>query len=454
MSENFHPKIGKVEQRSQIIHDIGLDELQPEEVVSRRDTLRQQTQIGLQREGPPTRKDGGLLAIRTGIPPLSPEAWNQVPSGSKAFVADIAGTNWSVMSATKGEDGSVSLAETSKVEYNGDKRVVTFSEFISRIAYPIAGEVINNVIISGREEESIDVGVSLGFPHENIKTPNGMDALLVDVKKDGTLPKGWQITDWNPEQHKNITQALRDKLKDLGIKVRTLVAINDTPAVALDGGAVKAATKEGLDVIPAGFVGGTGTNGAVDKNGLVNLEIGHAAWPSDEIFQRMKKNGWVNVEEPELEPETGMYLPFRLAAGMQLLHEQDNTFQIDDKLLQELISKDPNNDAELISKLASGKKSSYPETQQLAQKVMRRAGQVYGITLTTIAEVAAEGTQQEDPETRKAFLVEGGTLLKGHGIKESAEQTAASLGQPIKIVEAKGLRGVGSLAMAYSHLEK
>lgn len=101
-----------------------------------------------------------------------------------------------------------------------------------------------------------------------------------------------------------------------------------------------------------------------------------------------------------------MYLPFRLAAGMQLLHEQDNTFQIDDQLLKELISKDSNNDEELISKLASGKKSSYPETQQLAQKVMRRAGQVYGITLTTIAEVAAEGTQQENPETRKAFLVE------------------------------------------------
>lgn len=444
---------------------IGLGELRPEEVVSRFIGLRKQTQIGLKREGDPTREDGGLLAIRTGIPVVTPKTWSKVPVGSRAFVADVAGTNWNIMRATKEQDGSVSLSETSNQSYHDGKRHVTFDDFVGRIAYPIAGEIIEN----GDIDELTDIGISFGFAHTNTPSRDGIDANLIDVKADGSLVKEWRITDWDPKTQTNLTKAVKAKLGELGIMVRTVVAINDTPAVALDGGAVQEASNQGLEVIPAGFVGGTGTNGAVNNDGLVNLEIGHAAWPEDEIFKRMKINGWTKVEEPELEPETGMYLPLRLAAGIQLLHEQDATFPLDEQLVEELTSADPNKDQELISKIALGERETSPEVQDLARIVLKRAGQVYGIMLATIAETTPSPTPEVEQDTpraflaegetflkgygvKRAFLAEGGTLLKGYGVKTMAEKTAADLNEPISLVEAKGLRGVGALAMAYLHI--
>lgn len=247
---------------------------------------------------------------------------------------------------------------------------------------------------------------------------------------------------------------MRVKLEELGINVRTLVAINDTPAVALDGGAVQSASQEGFDVIPAGFVGGTGTNGAVDNGGLVNLEIGHADFPADAVYGRMRDNGWVSTY-PKVELETGEVLSWRLAAGMQLLAEQDESFVVDPQLFNELKPQALGNfqaapkDQALISKVASGERATTPEIQRLAQDVLKRAGQVYGVTLAAISEAASDGTT---PEAARAFLVEGSSLLKGYGVKEAAEKTATYLRQPVAIREAIGLKGVGTLAMTYPSL--
>lgn len=75
--------------------------------------------------------------------------------------------------------------------------------------------------------------------------------------------------------------------------------------------------------------------------------------------------------------------------------------------------------------------------------------------LSTIAEIAqGQSSPADHADVPKAFLAEGGTILKGMEVKETAEGTAESLRSPLKIVLANGLKGVVALAMTYRYIGK
>jgi hypothetical protein len=423
------------------------------ERIRRKDLLVEQIRIGfdrIQRGEPPTQEDGGILAIPTDLPShIDERDWTPVPVGDPGVTAEFAGTNWKVHSSKKQPDGSLALTQTHLVEYPEPDRKVSFDEFVTRLCTPLA-----EAHLTSHGDTPFNGFVALGFPHANVHTPGSPDVdayFLFDDK--GRGPKEWQITDWDPERDRNpetarrLGPAVRQKLTELGIsQVESLVFINDTSAVALDRDAQRQAIDVLLlDFFPNGNVGGSGTNKTIKG---VNTEIGHAFWPHDEIWQRMRDNGWTQNEKPEMETETGQYLSLRLAAGLQILG--DEGLIPDAEAKAERIVRESKDDPAYISKLATGEVEADSQTQALALRVLRRAGQVYGIADAAAAE-SALGERTPDA-TPAAMLTEGSVVHKGYGIKETAETTAAELGQPVRIIEASGAKGVTFLGMSRKRL--
>jgi hypothetical protein len=433
----------------QTVQRIGLVELSLPERRQRKDFLVQQIRRGFSRTIP-TQEDGGILAIPTPLPShIREQDWIRVPVGAKAVTAEFAGTNWKVYASEKQPDGSLTMRQTSHVEYPEQERKVSFDEFVTRLCTPLA-----ETHLSRHPDQPFNGFIALGFPHANIQEPGSPDIdayFLFDNKGKG--PKEWQITDWDPERDRDpefarrLGPAVRQKLMELGVsEVESLAFINDTSAVALDRDAqIQAVDVLGLDFFPNGNVGGSGTNKTF---GGRNTEIGHAFWPHDEIWQRMRDNGWTQNERPELETETGQYLSFRLAAGLQMLGDEGLILNAEKKAEQ--IVQGSVDDPAYISKLASGEVTIDPQIQALAIRVLKRAGQVYGIADAAAAESElGERTAQATPA---AMLTEGSVVHHGFEIKATAEATAAELGQPIKIIEASGAKGVTFLGMSRKHL--
>ncbi len=428
-----HDRRDRVER---VIRWAGLGELDRDEIWRRYSALKYRMLLGLAREGPPTTADGGLLAVRTKVLAVSDGDWDRAPAGATALVASIAGTNWDYQVATKQADGGIRLAPSCVASYPEDQRRVPLGTFLDRIADTLA-ETYQDV-----GGTPCGVGISLGFPNTVTQSEFGPDAELAwDL---GHLPKQWRITDWAtaPAEDRKIGSALGRRLRELGVRTRRVSVINDTPAVALDRAAIQAARSLGLEVLPLGVVGGTGTNIAVNHGGLVNLELGHAPWPDDPIYERMRRNGWVEGS-PELEFETGMYLSYRLAAGMQLLGEQLGIREAD-SLAADVVAGSQRDQAFLSTLATGGGGASFPEAG-LAARVLTRAGQVYGAAIAAAADVCAGANSNARP---RGALVEGSVIFKGRGVREAAQRTAALLGQPVTLLEASGLRGVASLVMS------
>ncbi len=146
---------------------------------------------------------------------------------------------------------------------------------------------------------------------------------------------------------------------------------------------------------------------------------------------------------PELEFETGMYLSYRLAAGMQLLGEQLGIREAD-SLAADVVAGSQRDQAFLSTLATGGGGASFPEAG-LAARVLTRAGQIYGAAIAAAADVCAGANSNARP---RGALVEGSVILKGRGVREAAQRTAALLGQPVTLLEASGLRGVASLVMS------
>jgi hypothetical protein len=419
----------------------GFGELDQGEILSRYQGLTQSIDVGLRRKGAPTTRDGGVMAVRTGIPLVTPQAWEAVSPGSAAVVVTVAGTNWESHLAVKGDDGDIVLTLIRRTPYLGSQRSVSYEAFIERIAASVMD------VRSHLSEGSASIGVSFGFPHTNTATRFGIDAQL--LSDTGRLPKGWELTDWNSvsSEQRYIGKALLSQLSDRGVTVNSLSVINDTAAVALDSGAALAAGRAGLSILPAGVVGGTGTNAAILNNGgLVNLELGHAPWPEDDVSRRMRDNGWAQGTS-ELEQETGMYLAYRLCAGLQLLGER-GLISDGQQLAQETLARAQERQV-YLSDLAAGETTPRNSNllTELAQAVLNRAGQVYGVALASVASaVTVTGLPG-----KSAVLVEGAVLLTGAGIKKRAQETAAGLGHLVAITPASGLKGIASLVMAWDN---
>ena len=450
---------------------IGLLGLEQEAIKPRFIDIQQRLVTGLRRSGEPTIADGGMAAdegfasFRTGIPLISNEAWGRVPNGTESYVASVGGTNTKYYKTTKESETDIRLERIGELKYEQDaKKQLTFAEFIDRTVKPIA-EAYNN---ASEKPDRLHFGISLAFAHKNIVTEEGLDAEFSPLDEFGTFPKGWKITDWAkiPEKERGFIQAIKRGFQkyDIDPAIVNAVILNDTPGTALDSSAARKATEDGKKILAIGAVGGTGTNFAGDQEGLINFELGR--WPlpkdtegkADNVTERVLDNMLQDSLHfdpaakrgvPELENETGgKYAPERLRAGIQILGEQMPEILPDANELADWIKVASEQNETLISDLASGKLYISDLVQRLAQGVLTRAGQHFGLASAAVADVLYGDRQKED---EAALLVEGSFVNRATGVKDEAEKTAFSLGQPISIYEANSIKGVGALAMSWEY---
>jgi hypothetical protein len=445
------------------LHQIGLSEMSTADLHLMYTDLLDRARIGLHRTRPVLITEGGLAAdeglaaFRTGIPTITAEAWNQVEDGTDAYVASVGGTNFEFHRAFK-ESGRIATRKLGKNAYEKDEtKKVSYNEFVARIVDPVADHYNSRAF----KAKKLRLGVSLGFPHNNIVTNDGIDATLEPLKHDGTLTKQWKITDWEkiPLKERHLSTAIKNRFEELGVDPARieLVILNDTPATALDVNAIVDAQEKKLSILPVAAIGGTGTNHAALYDGkLINMESGRSIISDCMVTQKMLENIAVENGEPvvrrELEHEIGgKYIIERLRAGIQILGAQG---MIDDEYagaLSEWIRIKHEHNPSLLSEIAAGNTAITDKAIQfLAQQALKRAGQFFGITTAAIAEAVC-GERRGEPKC--AVLTEGSFVNYADNVKRLAENTASRLGQPIEIVEASSVRGAAGLAMARPYLE-
>src|SRR5262249_49768392 len=139
---------------------------------------------------------------------------------------------------------------------------------------------------------------------------------------------------------------------------------------------------------------------------------------------------------PILEYYTGGFLPLRLAVALELLDKRGLLPQ--GKALGEAMRYA---DGALLSNLAAKKVSveelreawnvpiedtTLPLLQLLAQRVLQKAGQVYGVILAAVVQQA----RKEYPQTNQEAIVrvEGSVLLEGYQIEDLVRRTCEQLG--------------------------
>ena len=432
---------------------IGLNEFSQGELAALYHSLCKRIEIGLHRSGSPTQEDGGLLAIRTGIPVLTHDQWHGVPSGCEALVCAYGGTNWIIGHARKAEDGTIHIVELHKQSITLNERCHTFQGFV---------ELMAEMLLATSKDHQLThittVGISFGFAHISERVSYGIEGILTSAN----LSKGWQLSDWDQQEDKRLGKALMQELNASGeMHIEQIAMINDTCAVALDLGSITGYLQQGIDVLPVGIVYGTGTNACLwHQATLVNLEIGEAPYEQellhDPIIEAMVAKNVVPAPAI-IEHYTGGFLPLRLAVALELLAEQGVLPQ--GKALGDAVQ---HADGTLLSILAAGKvdgeelrhawnvpveDAAMPILQLLAQRTLQKAGQVYGVIL---AAVIQQARKEQAPASQEAIVrVEGSVIHEGYQIKELVQQTCERLGQTnIHIVKSSGLAGVGSLAMS------
>lgn len=451
-------------------------------VDSRFAAIRQQTLIGLGRQGEPTMADRGLLAIRTGSEDLS-HKWPEVPSGETTvtYTGNYGSTNWTPSREEKMADGSISKEEFEPTVYRqNDVKRLTLSQFVDNMVTPLVGAY--------REREApgtaINVAVKFGFPHINREVDGRTDAILVDVRDNGEISKNWVISDWDryKGQEVNITEMMTERLIEQGVNVASILARNDTVAASRDENAKQKALEKrrqerdlvmepGVSVTPtenippelvvldAAFVGGGGTNGSARG---INLEIGRAQFTGEdvgEVHQTMIALGLLNEGEKIAEQETGDVILYRIMAELTLLDEKYHVLQGGKDYAIKLLAASKE-DQKIVDKIAYptpednlGELEPDETIRDVAQGELLRAAQVYGILIAnTIAAALPEGVA--NPDVQYGLLTEGSVLLKGKSIKKLALKTTQELLQltyPPELIEADGDLGVAAEVMTQRH---
>jgi hypothetical protein len=459
--------------------------LSPTRIKKRYAAIREQAKIGLARTGEPTTSDNGLLAIPTGNENPA-RVWKNVESGEESvtYVLNAGSTNWEVSRAEKNEDGSISKKRLKKVIHPDDQeRRMTVNQFIDIMVDPIVAAYRERAD-TATPDDAINIAVKFGFPHRNEVNEERTDAIIIDVKKGGKYSKNWRFTDLDEGQEVNVTELMTERLREQGVNVASVVAKNDTNAVAMDENAAQRALaqrkqeieeaivegKEGKEVPPelivldAGFVGGGGTNGAA--KGGINLEIGRAVFAGEEdgeVHKKMIEMGLVEGDKIA-EQETGAIIVSRIAATLALLDDKYHVLDGGRKYAENLleVAKD---DQKIVDSLAEGIfkgklaiSKSNPDiaqtVQDIAQGEMLRAGVNYGILIAnTIA--ASPPDEWHDQTKQYGLRCEGSVLLNGWGIKDVAVQVAQDLlglRYAPELIEADGDLGVASLAMSKKQL--
>jgi hexokinase len=416
------------------------------EMTAMYDALSQAIAIGITRTGEPTTADGGLLALPTGIEPISLDQVQQVPDGTPVITAACGGTNWMFAVATKQADGKMTLSEPVVRPIPEDERQHTFQSLIDLMA--------DEILTVGREYHLLEtsqlpIAISFGFPQHNVRTDDGdIDARLTSKQ----LPKFWQITDLDEtlpvDQQVSLSGLLRESLLARGfVSIGSIVFVNDTVAVALD-----VQHGDGAD-LPVGFVFGTGTNGAMFANtekGIVNLEIGHAGVvPRDAVLDMMEQHQWVPNTHGIMEYWMGGgYLPGRCAATILGLRDQ---FIDADQLASSIVN---STNQAIVSDLADTTSSpqqlqlhvapqEFAMIQTIAQRVLHQAGQLIGLHIAAVCQAVNYTTGS----THVPY--EGSLLAKGYRVATITDATVKHLlpGSDITPYRASGILGIAKLAL-------
>lgn len=447
---------------SQRMLSIGLTELPTDEIFTQTNKLVEKAQISLARR---TRAriveggmaaDGGFAAFRTGIPRITPEIWQNVEEGTDSYVASVGGTNFKFHHAIK-ENGLITTRKMGEASYGNDRmKRLTYREFVSRIVDGIAEDYNAKDI----KPDKLRLGVSIGFPHSNVVTSEGVDAVLEPIKSDGTLVKQWKITDWEKisEEDKSMTQAIKKRFEELGIdpSIVEVSILNDTPATALDINAITDAHQRGLTILPVSAIGGTGTNHSAFHEGeLVNMETGRGEITDSLITTKMLENiakeTGESVIRPELEHEIGgKYIIERVRAAIEIMSDSEFIDKDYARALSDWIQINQESNPELVSQLARGETEINDKAVELlAQQALKRAAQFFGLTTAAIAE-ALIGERPDGPKA--AVLTEGSFVNRAKSVRRIAEHTAATLYQPIEIIESSSVIGVAALSMSREFL--
>ncbi len=439
---------------SKAIAAIGLSPFSKPELRVMYNDLCRRIDVGMHRNGPPTQSDGGVLAIRTGIPLLSQTTWEKVLPGSETIVCAYGGTNWIVGYAVKDAHGSVSVRTLSKIFISIAERQCTFEGFVQLMAKMIIKTSVENNLT-----HVTTAAISLGFPHTNERTKYGIEGNLTSAY----LSKGWAIYDWDEREDKHLGKALIEHInQSQRLHLDEVVFLNDTCAVALDIGSVADYIEQGVNLLPVGMVCGTGTNICLgDHAEMVNLEIGEAyVAREDAILVEMIKRGLI-PSPPVFEHYTGIFILYRLSIAVELLDKQG--ILRGGKALGKAIR---HSEAIILSKLASKQvsaeelhkeweipvKDDLLETLQLlAQHVLYKAGQVYGLLLSSVVQKARKAglpSSQWD-----VVHAEGSVLHDGYQVKEVTEKVCQQLGQSHLIIsKSSSLAGVAALAMSLKYM--
>ena len=371
--------------------------------------------------------DRKILAIDTGIKPITQNQWKQVATGKKVIACAYAGTNWITALIEKNVNGKPIYKELNRTVISSDKHQITFNSFVELMA--------DNIISSVRDIDlsKIDtLAIALGFSQKNIITTYGVEAQF-NVKYPG---KTWNILDYNenipPENQPYLGKILLEKLHINNLRnFKYIFFQNDTNAVAnfIDDSTVS-------NTIGAGFIFGTGDNASL---GQLNLELGRLDLiEADEIYDGLIKEKIITDSTKKIEQWMGGdYIVKRLAMEMLLKGEKE--------IFNTIMSK---HDDTIISDIASGKYENkiLGKAQTSAQRILIEAGQLIGVVLSAVATAG-----EYEPHITAFLPVEGSVFWNGYGVKETAINTLNSLipNNKLNIIKASGIIGIGQSAMVF-----
>ncbi|MBD3362270.1 hypothetical protein GF362_00965 [Candidatus Dojkabacteria bacterium] len=403
--------------------------------------------VGINRHGDPTNEDGGLLAIPTDVELITKEQFQNVPVGKKVITCSYGGTNWVTSLVRKTDDIKTEIYKENMIYIPRKQRNIRFQDFILKMA-----EQIYNILQEEDKDEFQFVGISLGFPHRNVRTEYGIDAYFLRQK----LPKSWIVRDFHKLPFPSLIGKLflEKLLTTYSLpNIKYVYFLNDANSVAqqLPG-------KDEFGEYPVGFVFGTGSNAALKQ---WNLEAGKFIMPQEldldrRIDEKMIELGLVHTQKKFIEHfHGGDYIRYRIASALSILSEDKI---ISNRIAEWMIQQE---DASIVSRLASGDMSYddfldfnlveeetearriYVILKECSTRALIQAGQTIGVMIASVLKSAEYNTGDI------AVPVEGAVYWKGYGIQEQSQKVINLLipENNISMIKASSVVGLAQFLM-------
>lgn len=394
-------------------------------------------------------KDGGLMAIDTGIEPLKLEDIDWLKPGSVCFVCAVGGTNW--------EMGIVKVVENGMTEY-GHLQTLKMRDFtrdeaggLKQYSASEISKLIGEKVFMVLQEAWIDpawidaLAIAFGFAQDNQRLDYGVEARL---NSDSSC-KDWQFVLEEGKQPfigqgviRFLTEATRGKWR-----AETVAIGNDTNQTANDLTAILNNTldESGAEILNMGLVAGTGNNICIDR---FNLESGDWLINSDPALEKLHQLGRLQIDYDIAVYKTGgKYLIDRLGAAVLLMGE---TGLLNGPYRQtaEQIFRAKGGELSHIAKgeieFKAFNQKDMGKIQLMARMILDEAADL--IAAMTLA--AAEAAGYDSARGKKGLvLAEGSVLWKGYGVKEKVEAVIRDSGGNLGFIKARSLIGAGLQAL-------